>query len=584
METVILREYGVVPGKDVTLEINRVFEQHKENTVFEFENGDYYFSPHDELKQPYVLSNTDASDYKTLGIWLKNMRDCVVSGNGARLWFAGQMQPVTIDGCRHLQFRDVTIDWEKPLVAEGIVTDFGENWVKLFIDPNVFPHRYVNNWLEFDTGAGEWYPLLHTSCIQYDANTLCIRKNSGDKFKPVSISDEGRNLYKITSSQVVDTAPNNIFVLRHNARLHAGIFMESSSDILVENVTVHSCGGLGGLSQFCRDVSFRKVNFVPNTQRNRKVTNGRDDGLHITSNSGTVVITQCNFVGLMDDPVNVHGCFVAVDKIVDSKTLLCSYGHSQAKGFACWAKAGDEVAFVDRESMALLKICEVLSMEKKTAEQFTLSLSAEIPADMLEMISGGRLLALENRTNTAELICTENRFGSCRARGVLVSTPRRVLIENNYFETSGSAILIAGDSNSWFESGACDDVTIRRNVFTNRCNSSHYEFCEGVISVCPLVPQPDTNRPFHKNIRICDNVFDVAGSRSVYAFSCQNLTFEDNFIFSGDVGFERGAAEGLKFVRCNGARIRRNNVIGHPIENFIVGEESRDIACDKECR
>lgn len=37
---------------------------------------------------------------------------------------------------------------------------------------------------------------------------------------------------------------------------------------------------------------------------------------------------------------------------------------------------------------------------------------------------------------------------SCRARGILVSTPGKVLIERNYFESSGSAILIAGDANN----------------------------------------------------------------------------------------------------------------------------------------
>ena len=60
--TIKLWEHGIVPGSDVTLEINQIFQEYKEDTLFEFEEGDYYFSPHEELRHPYNLSNTDASE------------------------------------------------------------------------------------------------------------------------------------------------------------------------------------------------------------------------------------------------------------------------------------------------------------------------------------------------------------------------------------------------------------------------------------------------------------------------------------------------------------------------------------------
>ena len=106
-----------------------------------------------------------------------------------------------------------------------------------------------------------------------------------------------------------------------------------------------------------------------------------------------------------------------------------------------------------------------------------------------------------------------------------------VRIRNNYFESSGSAILVAGDANGWFESGECRDVEIAGNVFTDSCLSSMYQFCEGVISVCPVVPAPDREHPFHKNIRIHDNVFDSPDVPVLYAFSCDGLTFAGNRIY-----------------------------------------------------
>ena len=578
MKTIKLAEYGIVSGIDITMPLYRLFQEHRENTIFEFEDGDYYFTPYEELKAPYVLSNTDFSDYKQLGIWMRNMKNCILRGNGARLWFAGQMQPITIDHCDNVTIQGVVIDWEKPLVAEGKVVDYRDNWVKLYVDNHAFPHRYQEDWLEFDVGADEWYKLLNISCIQYDADSLCIRRDSGDKFKPVKIEDEGNNVYKITSVNPVNTAIGNIFVLRHNSRLHAGIFMEASSDVVVEHVTVHSCGGLGCLSQFCHNVRFEHVFFVPNTKLGRKVVNGRDDGMHITSNTGQVVITHCNFVGLMDDPINVHGCGVVADEIINPRTLRCTYQHIQAKGFLYWAAENHEISFVDRRSMVPLHKMLVDTYHVENVGCFTLSFKEDIPVEILELVKQGNLLALENLTNTAEFICTKNRFGSCRARGILISTPKRVLVENNYFETSGSAILVAGDSNQWFESGACYDVTIRNNVFTNQCNSSRYQFCEGVISICPVVPEADNQTPYHRNIRICDNVFDVTTSRSVYALSCENLQIENNTIFTSATSYLPEVGGSIKLVKCNGVVIKNNDIIGDLKGAFVVNEDSIHVA------
>jgi len=139
--------------------------------------------------------------------------------------------------------------------------------------------------------------------------------------------------------------------------------------------------------------------------------------------------------------------------------------------------------------------------------------------------------ALENLTWTPDAYLANNKFMSCRARGILVSTPGKVVIENNHFESSGSAILIAGDANNWYETGAVKDVTIRRNTFADPCLTSLYQFSEAIISIYPEIPFiEESNLPYHRNIVIEENEFHAFDFPVLYAKSVDSLVFRNNTI------------------------------------------------------
>lgn len=582
MEKILLRDHGIVPGTDVTRALFALFEKYPQDAAFVFEPGDYFFHP--AFSADYRLSNSDVMPQRKLGVWMKGMKNIVLEGNGARLLFCGHMQPVTMDHCENVTMRGFTIDWERPLISEGVVKAFDAESVDLYVDPAAFPHRFTGDWLEFDVGNGEWYPLTPRGQIQFDADTRVVRRDTGDKYFPQkSIECVGENTYRFrfrNLKEPVDTAVGNVFVLRHNERMHAGLFTEKCKNITFSDIAVHSCGGLGGLAQFCDTVTYERVRFVPNEAAGRKITSGRDDGMHVTCCKGTITITECSFLGLMDDPINVHGCCVAAEEFVDAKTIRCRYMHEQAMGFHYWAEPGAEIAFIERGGMRTIHRAIAKSYELTAMDTFLLTFEEELPQEILAMESG--TLALDNLTNTAAFTCTKNRFGSCRARGVLVSTPKTVRIEQNVFESSGSAILVAGDSNYWFESGACRDVLIRDNVFTAACLSSMYQFCEGVISICPVVPKPQTDAPYHENIRITGNVFDSPDVPVLYGFSCKDLVFEGNRIFKSYAGkrWHPGKAM-VNLEYCQGARIGANLWVGDFALQRMIEKECAGICGEK---
>lgn len=562
MKIIRLSDYGVLPNTDITSSLFSVLNEHKDNTVFVFENADYFLSSENAIDCDYRLSNSEVRPFRKLAILLKNIKNCILNGNGARLWLSGHLQVFTLDHCENVKLEGFTVNWKKPLVAEGRVVAKNNNDIDVFVDPQKFPHRFCNNNLEFDIGSNEWYPY-NKCAIVFEPHSLRARRDISDVCIK-SITPLENSIYRMSLWGNDDIRINDLLNMRHNDRYHAGIFTEKCSDITIENVTFYSCGGLGCLSQFCHNMTYRKVHFLPDKESGRLVSTGRDDGMHITCNTGTVTITECSFHALMDDPINVHGCCVTSDEVVDKRTLRCKFRHHQACGFLYWAEKGNDIGFILRSTMESIGHARVESYTLEDHMTFLLTFDNPLPKEILDNASAGNKLALDNLTHTASFICTKNRFGSCRARGVLVSTPKKVQITDNYFESSGSAILVAGDSNHWFESGECHDVEISRNIFTDACLSSIYQFCDGVISISPVVPSPDKNKPYHKNIRITDNVFDTVGVPVLYAFSCMNLDFSNNRIFKSPSSPEEPKNSNLiRLAYCKDVSINNNQWIGN---------------------
>lgn len=574
MQSIRLKDRGILPDTDITLALYDLFLNNPEDTEFIFEDADYYFSPHEELFADYRISNSDPMPHRVLAVWMKGMRNCILRGNGARLWLSGHMQVFTLDHCTDILLDGFIVNWKKPLVAEGRVVARGEEYLDVFVDPDKFPHRFNGECLEFDVGAGEWYRMSHAA-IAFEPHTRTVRRGTCD-FVFSDFAPLGEHVYRCTLKKPAPVEVGDLLNLRHNMRIHAGIFSEKCENLTAQNITFHSCGGLGCLAQFCKDLTYKNINFLPDIAAGRYVSSGRDDGMHITCNSGTVTITECSFHALMDDPINVHGCCVTADEVVDERTLRCRYRHKQAGGFHYWAESGDEIVFIDRGAMNPMGKAIAASYQLEDYYTFLLSFAEPLPDALLEQARKGDALALDNLSHTASFICTKNRFGSCRARGILVSTPKKVQISENYFESSGSAILVAGDSNYWFESGACHDVEISRNVFSDACLTSNYQFCEGVISITPVVPTPSLDHPYHDHIRIMENTFDVADTPVLSALSCADLEFSKNRIFKSPSAERWHKSDHdilLKF--CKDIKIEENEWIGRSIPPRIYKENCK---------
>lgn len=526
-DTLYLTDFGAVPDSrtNATPYVLEALKacKNRGNVLLLFPKGRYDFWPQHCTERVYFESNTTDINPKRLAILVDQMKEFTLDGMGSEFVFHDRMQPLTIDQSSHILARNFSIDWDIPLTAQAEILSVTDTSIDIRCNPCESPCQVENDKLVFtDEGwKSEWNGVM-----EFDRLTRLIPQETGDasclgeSWQNYRAEDLGSGLFRLHYPFKRKPATGNFLVLRHSNRDHAGIFITGSDHIRLENIRVYHTAGLGILSQYSDDLQFSGVDVIPNPAKNRYLS-GHDDGMHFSNCGGHIAIDHCTFAGLMDDPVNVHGTSVRVMEVLPGNRCLCKFMHHQSVGME-WARPGDRAGFIENESMITYSEAVIKSFTRQSDELFILEFSGTLP----QQLEAGD--ALENLSRAPSVHIRDCRFKSCRARGMLVSTPGRVIIEHNEFESSGSAILIAGDANYWYESGAVQDVLIRDNRFLDPCLTSMYQFCEAIISICPEIPGPDPARPFHRNIRITGNSFHPFDYPVLFARSVDGLTFSGN--------------------------------------------------------
>ena len=531
-DTVFVKQYNLLPNtrENAVKAVQQALElcKTKANPVLVFEKGRYDFWPQYSVEKEYYESNTTDVNPKRCPIFIEGFKALTIDANGADFIYHDREQPFTIDHSKNITIKNVNIDWDVPLTAQATVADTAGDHVDIKIDATVYPFIIEDGKIVF-TGEGwksQWWGMWGT--MEFEKATGLIAPQTGDvgvfggskeNYTATLLSN---GLVRIQNTFLRKPAPGNILVMRHNERAHAGMFIIGGRNIRLENINLYHTGGLGILAQYAENLSYHNINVVPNKQKGRYFS-GHDDGCHFSNCKGQILVENSSFEGLMDDPINVHGTAVQVIEKRSATELLCRFMHEQSVGME-WAQVGDTIGFINHESMQTFSTATVAGFKALSTTDFVLTLNHAVPTTLQVKD------ALENITYTPNVTIRNCMFGVNRARGVLVSTPGKVIIENNTFKSSGSAILIAGDANQWFESGAVKDVLIRNNTFTDACLTSMYQFCEAIISIEPEIPKLDANKPFHRNVVITENNFNAYDYPVLYAKSVDGLSFTNNTI------------------------------------------------------
>ncbi len=522
-------EHGLSPGQhDAGPALAQLLEQLPENAVLSLAPGEYHFYPDaaEEAEYRYFISNHDQQPGHSPGLALRHAKNITIIGNGAEFIFHGRMLPILIDDCDNICLQDLSLRYATPFSAEGRIVSQTNSSTTLEIQGDSL--WCVEDGGFYNTGEG-WKDRVRAAiAFQADGRMVPLGR-SGDIVWNARAEQIAPTRVRFSiNSHKFGLEPGNILVLRSYWRPNPAIFIHNSRNTTLQNIVIHDSMGMGVLGQRSENITIRDGGVV--RRPGRYGTTGAD-ATHFSNCRGKIEVCGAYFEGMMDDAINVHATSLGITSVVSPTEIVARYMHDQAYGFEL-LRAGERVRFIHGQTLENdAQLVQVKSVESLNERELRIILEEPMPASIAE---GD---ALENADWHPAVTFTRNTILHNRARGALFTTPCEVLVEKNDFVwSSGSAILLAGDAQGWYESGACQNVIIRKNRF-DHCLTCLFQFTDAIISICPEVKQPEAqNERYHRNILIENNVFLTHRVPLLSAISADGLIFRNNRVRYDDNG------------------------------------------------
>ncbi|WP_455587758.1 right-handed parallel beta-helix repeat-containing protein [Bacteroides sp.] len=510
-------------------------------TTVQLQLGRYVFGRNESIRQRYLISNTaseqEAPDQiKHIALQLKGLKNVTMDGNGSTLLMDGEMTSFIIDSCSNITLKNFQIDFVAPTQTEFEVVEQGKDAILAKVHPTSHYKVedgtliwYGNGW-SFSEGIAQTYDRKKDITWRSWCPLEGLKKTTELK----------SGLLYMSYQEKPDTPPGMVFQMRDAIRDEVCGLIQYSRDIRLENIQIYYTGNFGIVSQYSENLTFEKLYFEPEPGSGRTNT-GFADFLQVSGCKGKVLIQNSRFTGAHDDPINVHGTHLQVMEYLSDRKVKLGFMHPQTFGFQAFFP-GDEVAFIHSNTLLPLDQSKVKKVTRVDDRQVII----EVDRPICEAVRNARQVAVENLTWTPKVTIRNNYFSRIPTRGILVTTRRKVIIEDNtFYRMQMSAILIADDARSWFESGPVADVTIRRNKFI--------ECGEPVIHIAP---ENDVYAgAVHRNISVTENHFQVKGETIIKARSTEGLTFIGNLIGLPDES-KQGAVVVLE--QCEKVNVRDN--------------------------
>ena len=519
-------------GSDTTPSVRAALEKVRSGkaTKLTFPPGRYDFHPERASEEYLFVSNNDEG-LKRIAFPLTGMKGVEIDGGGATFVFHGYTVPFLIDKSSGITLRNFSVDFSRPFHSEGKVLAITPDHVDLEFT-NEYPHEIRNGVLVFTDGqkangpattvtSGEvLYP--YGSLLAFDPVKLETAFMAKDRYKVgdgIAADKLGPDRVRLKIPDISAKA-GDVLVFSPKNRDVPGIVISDSSGIQLTDVTLHHCGGMGVIAQRSEDLFVKKLRVTP-PPGGARIVSLTADATHFVNCKGRIELVDCLFEQQKDDATNIHGLYAKITNILSPNRFEVTLIHPQQAGVD-FIKAGTRLELNDGPSLKEEGFATVKSVERINKHRTIVEIEGTLPAS----VTLGDSVA-DADANTAEVLMRGCVLRGNRARGILLGSRGKTIVEGNTFHTPGAAILFEGDSRFWFEQAGVRDVVIRGNTFDN-CNYGVWG--TGCIQVgSGIADEFRSTSRYNRNIRIENNLFRAFSNLPLLSmYSVDGLTFTGN--------------------------------------------------------
>jgi hypothetical protein len=568
--------------EDFTAKVIDVLRKDKGSKCnIEFKPGVYHFYPEKAVEKYVSVSNND-NGLRRFVFMLEGRNNIHISGNGATFKFHGSVIPFLIEESANITIEGINLEYDFPFDFQGTVVANNEKEKTFDLrvhEDNNFKIKddilYFKGY-DWEIGLGENIvynpttksPAYYTAKYEHNFN--------GHFLKATALNENTVRFSNVHAAEVPpvgsiysDKGPHG------KNRNIVGFRVYKSKNITLKNINVYHSGAMALIAEKTENVSLKRFNVLLKEGSSRVISSNAD-ATHYVNCKGMITMDSCRFENMLDDATNVHGTYMICDEFIDPFTVAVKFGHFQQQGFD-FAQKGDTLRFIDRTSILPVAMGVVKKIDMVNQNYYTITLEDELPT------FGNNNIAVENITWMPSLEVRNCVVKQNRARSLLISTSKPVLIENNYFASMMAGIRICGDANYWFESGPVSSVVVRGNTFENLGIGGHAP--QAILQIDPVIGKKYRKEGYyHKNITFEENTVKTFDPLIVYALSVDGLVIKNNTIIQTK-NYQPIFSELSQFdlQNCTNVKIEGNIYKGDALATVsAIKCEQLDFASDQE--
>ena len=494
--------------------IARTLRYAKENGISEItlDKNTYHVYANESASPVVCVANHGYNGFKAAAFAIEDMENLTIDCGGSTFLLHGQMDFAIISRSKNITLRNAEIICLDTCNFQGKVIESSNECVKMALEKH--PTLHLNGNYLSQKFFQEHMEVMRT--LDYVTETRELRRGTGDNNFGLPLMEIRKEFLDENTLCFYDVpvAPpvGDTIVFAMSRRCNQGVLVSHSENVLLEDITIRTCWGIGFIVQKCTNITLRRCSVTP---EDGNCWSAGQDATHFVNCRGTVVIEDGVFENQLDDAVNLHGIYTLVEKSAGDCVMM-RYMHFQARGIDIYG-VGDRIQIMDRESQQPLAFATVADVEVLNAEKTMLRLT-----DIEGEIKPGMIA--ENLSDECDAYIRNNVIRNNRARGMLIAAKGHIEITGNHFHSGGSAIQFESDPMHWFECGGTVDVVIADNFFDD-CR--HGKWSRAVIDINRRRKNVD-GFYYHDTIAVRNNRFTQT---NVPCAACDNVK---NFIFEGN--------------------------------------------------